>query len=245
MKTWIISICLALVLVISYVFVKPLIHSSNNKVSIVMTGQSSMKLWFKHWNWPYPLRIKTTYRNWPIKYEEFSRGGVYLKYHQLTPPLKQSDDKGFGTLMLKDFAQAIDGIKPDVAFFKFCFIDFNVNSENSDKRYNHLIQTVEGAYKQTNQRGVKLIVGNALPMTDSNDETVKLQKKYNQWLNDFSENKNDVFVFDMFNPLVDANGRMKPEFERGGGDPHLNDRAYYVLDETFFSKAKNWFKEGD
>lgn len=238
MKTWIISICLVLILLISFVFIKPLTYSSKNKVTVSMCGQSTMKLWFKHWNWPYPLRIKTTYRNWSIKYDDYSKGKAYLKYSELSSPLANGNNGQFGKLMLDDFIRVLDDDMPDAAFFKFCFVDFEVNAGNLDERYNQLIEIIKDAYKETEKRNILLIIGNALPMTGSNDETLSLQKKFNHWLLDFSSGQSHVAVFDMFSPLVDNMGRLKPDYERGGGDPHLNDLAFSELDKTLFKQLE-------
>ena len=245
MKIIIISVCVFLLFfIICFYGIKPLIHSHSEKISIAMTGRSTMQLWFKHWNWPYPLRIKTTYKNWPIKYEKYSWNNLFLEYHGISGPKSNSADKPFGHDMLNDFESVLDSKKYDIAFFKYCFVDFKVKEDTTEQRYNNLIKTVKDAYKATQKRGMKMIAGTALPLTNSNDATVQLQKRYNTWLTEFSETKNDLYVFDLYTPLVDDNGKLKAELERGDGDPHFNDKAYSILDKSFFDKIHDWLTEG-
>ena len=41
-------------------------EAESGRATVVMTGRSTMELWFKHWNWPRFLRLRGTYRAWPI-----------------------------------------------------------------------------------------------------------------------------------------------------------------------------------
>jgi hypothetical protein len=228
---------LILVGVIVYIVARPLLHSPKGRIKILMAGRSTMVLWFKHWNWPYPLRVKTTYKSWPISYRKYACDNLYLEYLPLHGPISKDPALAFGRRMLKSFETGLYRDKYDATFFKFCFVDFTFNEEERQTRFNDLTNTVAAAYEITNKRKIKLIIGNALPLQEPSDATLQLQKEYNTWLQEFTKSHENVLLFDLFGPLTDKNGKLKYELARGKGDNHPNDRAFSLLDKAFFKEV--------
>ena len=231
---------LILVGLLVYNIARPLFHSPKDRVKILMGGRSTMGLWFKHWNWPYPLRIKATYRSWPIPYDKYARGKLYLEYLPLNGPKSKDPNVPFGENMINSFEAGLDRDQYDAAFFKFCFVDFPVKNDEWKHRLNDLTNIILKAHEITSKRKIKLIIGNALPLPEPNDGTLYLQKEYNSWLLGFATSHDDIMVFDFFGRLTDKNGRLKNELGRGSKDHHPNDRAFSVLDKAFFKECSDW-----
>lgn len=235
-----ILVVLLFVGLITYFIVRPLLHFPKNRVKILMCGRSTMAFWFKHWNWPYPLRIKTTYKPWPISYHKYARGKLYLEYFRLAGPRSKDPNVQFGENMLKAFEAGLDRNQYDAAFFKFCFVDFRVRNGERKALSDNLKNTILKAQEMTSKRKMKLIVGNALPLLEPNDATLHLQKEYNAWLEQFASSHDDVLMFDLFGPLTDSRGRLKIEFAHAKDDQHPGERAYSLLDKTFFKEIEHW-----
>jgi hypothetical protein len=224
-----------------WMVVPPLMHTQKNKMKVIMFGRSTMSLWFKHWNWPYPLRLKTTYKPWPIPYKTYSQGKLYLKYFTVNGPETRKTGAQFGEKMLQSVQEGLDSDKYDAAFFKFCFVDFPVKSnEEKEKRIKDLKDVVIKVHAMASQRNMKLIVGNALPLPKPNDETLSLQKDYNTWLQEYAARNRDVLVFDLFGPITDKDGRLIMDYRQAIGDDHPGEKAYALLDKTFFSQVEEW-----
>jgi len=240
MKTTLSITILTICILVMYYFVRPLFYSSENRFRIAMCGRSTMGLWFKHWNWPYPLRIKFTYRSWPIAYHKYARDNLYLEYLPIDSPNIRDTRVEFGENMLRSFTSYLDKGPYDAAFLKFCFVDFPIEDTQWQARYDNLKKTVIAAHDSAAKKQLKLIVGNALPLLTPSDTTIHLQKAFNTWLNEFAASHKDVMVFDFFNLLTDEEGRMRKELARGNDDPHPNDRAFTLLDKAFFIKVSDW-----
>jgi hypothetical protein len=224
-----------------WVVVNPLMHSKEGKMKVIMFGRSTMSLWFKHWNWPYPLRIKTTYKPWPIPYKAYSQGNLYLKYFPVNGPERKKTGAEFGEKMLQSVRAGLDSGKYDASFFKFCFVDFPVEGNEEKKtRLNDLKDVVIKVHTMTSQRNIKLIVGNALPLSKPNDVTLSLQKEYNSWLQEYAARNRDVLVFDLFGQLTEKDGRLIMDYIQAKGDDHPGDKAYTLLDKTFFPQVEEW-----
>lgn len=232
---YIIAIVIVILLAIGFIIIKPLMQTEDNKLKIAMFGRSTMGLWFKHWNWPYLLRIKTTYRNWPIKYNAYSFEDKYLEYKIMPGPVKKNSNEKFAAGMLQTVKNSLNEREYDAAFFKFCFVDFKVKPDEVDKRFYDLTQTIMNVYNIAKEKKIKVIFGNALPMNDSDEHVIGLQKKYNQWIEAFSNENVDILLMDLFHPLVDNEGRLKDELARGHDDTHLNDKAFDILDPQLFA----------
>lgn len=220
--------------------IHPLTHSPEGKMKVIMFGRSTMALWFKHWNWPYPLRIKTTYKPWPIPYKKYAQGRLYLEYFPVNGPKGGNPDEPFGQRMLQSVQNGLEGGKYDAAFFKFCFVDFPVKGDEGGKRLEELKNVVVKVHDMTAQRNMKLIVGNALPLPKPNDETLSLQKEFNLWLQEYSLQNKDVMVFDQFGPITDKDGRLMMEYAHAKDDHHPGEKAFALLDRTFFPQVEAW-----
>lgn len=229
--------------VVGYTIIRPLLYSPKGRVKILMAGRSTMALWFKHWNWPYPLRIKTTYKSWPISYHKYAHSDLFFEYLPLDGPRGKDPAMAFGEKMLKTFETGLDRGEYDAAFFKFCFVDFPVKEEELQMRFDDLKKTIVAAYEITRKRKIKLIIGNALPLQKPSEPTLRLQTEYNAWLHEFAATKSTVIVFDFFGRLADKKGRLKEELARGQDDDHPNDVAFSLLDKAFFSEVPERLKK--
>lgn len=218
-------------------------HSPENRMKVAMTGRSTMGLWFKHWNWPYPLRIKTTYRNWPIACHKYTHDNIYFEYIPVSAPWSKDPETIFGEKMLQSFNNILEKDAYDAAFFKFCFVDFPVKGDQWQTKFNDLKRTVKQAHEITAKKKIKLIVGNALPLLNSSDETIQVQREFNAWLKQFAASHKDVMVFDFFGRLTDKSGKLKIKFARAEDDPHPNDHAFSLLDGPFFQEISNLLRE--
>lgn len=223
-----------------WIVINPLTHTPDGKMKVIMFGRSTMSLWFKHWNWPYPLRIKTTYKPWPIPYKMYSKGELYLEYFPVNGPKGNDPGELFGQKMLQSVREGLDSGRYDAAFFKFCFIDFPVKDGERGERMEGLKSVVMKVHDMTSQRNMKLIVGNALPLPKPNEETLSLQKEYNSWLEDYASRNKDVLIFDLFRPITDKDGRLLMEYAHARGDHHPGEKAFALLDKKFFPQVEEW-----
>ncbi len=209
-------------------------------VKVIMTGRSTMSLWFKHWNWPRLLRWKATYRSWPIPWQTKQKDGVFLVYKELSHPGAIPEGGLWGQGMISAFRKALEEEKPDVAFFKFCFVDFQVKESNLEERFDSLSRTTMDAYMLCQQQGVRLVLGNSLPLAIPTPQAVILQGRFNKWLKDYASDKTDVLVFDLYGPLVDEKGSLKRDLWKSKSDHHPADKAFGLFDKEFFSETKAW-----
>lgn len=207
---------------------------------IVMTGRSTMGLWFKHWRWPLLLRWKTTYRSWPFPYSTHVAGSVGLFYRPLDGP-GAGEIERWGEPMAASFDSVLAAEEFDAAFFKFCFVDFDLRAgQDAGERLAAMRRTVERVRESCARRGIPLVIGNALPLGRPTADVVDLQRRFNAWLDEFASGNNDVRVFDFFSRLAGPDGALKPELARSADDPHPNDRAFSALDDAFFAEVPPW-----
>ncbi len=214
---------------------------TNRTIRVAMTGRSTMELWFKHWNWPLPLRYRFTYRHWPIPYERRRAGDLLLEYRKLAPP-GAADSPDWGAPMTAAFDRVLATERFDAAFFKFCFVDFPIAPNQREGRLLAMQRTVRAVHETCRRRGVRLILGNAIPVADPSKDTLELERDFNGWLDGFARENDDVVVFDMFGHLADAQGNLPIGLRRGADDAHPNDGAFGILDEEFFSKIPAWLE---
>jgi len=123
----------------------------------------------------------------------------------------------------------VEGLAPgSVVFFKFCFADFD--GSNLPQREHELEQVLATA----KEKGLKLIVGNALPVRkqDGTPEIVSEERKFDAFLAAKAASVSDVWVYDMNSVLAGGDGFLKPEY--ASEDSHPNDAAFTALDVTFF-----------
>ena len=172
--------------------------------AVLMNGRSVMGGWLEHWGYNYEGPVR-----------EY---GYSLDYREL-----DAED------MAGSFEENVSGLPPgSVVFFKFCFEDFN--GEN----LGDLESTVGEVIDIAAERGLKLIIGNALPMNEEGGsrELVNEYEKYNAFLEKKATESPDVWVYDFYSVLAGPDGLLKPEYDTG--DSHPNDDAYAQLDVTFF-----------
>lgn len=230
--------------VVGYQFFRPMFHSPGDRIKIAMGGRSTMKLWFKHWNWPYPLRLRTTYKPWPIPYRRYAKGDLFLEYLPLMGPKSRDTGVPFGKKMISSFEEGLDKDHYEAAFFKFCFVDFPVKTkEEKGEKFQDLQRTVRDAYRATSQRNLKLILGNALPLPHPSADTLALQEDFNRWLREFESTREDVMVFDLYGTLANPDGTFNMALAKAKDDHHPGDSAYTILDERFFSEVSAWLKD--
>lgn len=212
------------------------------EISVMMAGRSTMELWFKHWNWPKLLRLRGTYRNWPISYETFEKDGLRLVYRQMQSPGSRDGGSAWGARMVASFRDALDEEAPQVAFFKFCFVDFNLKGTKSEERLENMKRTVSDAYELCQARGIPLIVGNAIPLGQPTPQAVPLQRAFNHWLQAYAEGRDDLTVFDFYGILADEEGALPRSLWRSSDDIHPHDKAYDLLDQRFFGDIAPWIR---
>ena len=172
--------------------------------AVLMNGRSVMGGWLEHWGYNYEGPVQ--------------EHGYSLDYKELN-----AED------MAGSFRNNVSGLPPgSVVFFKFCFADFN--GENLTE----LESTVGEVVDIAKEGGLKLIIGNALPMNEEGGsrELVNEYEKYNLFLGKKASESPDVWVYDFYSVLAGSDGLLKPEYDTG--DSHPNDDAYTALDETFF-----------
>jgi hypothetical protein len=170
-----------------------------------MNGRSVMQGWMQHWGFAWEGPVE--------------KNGYSLDYKELN-----ADD------MAGSFSDNVSGLQAgSVTFFKFCFADFDgSNLGKLEKTVNDVIDTAKA-------KGLKLIIGNALPVRkqDGSGEFVSEYKKYNAFLDQkAAENPGSVCVYDFYGILAGSDGFLKPEYQTE--DSHPNDGAYTALDGTFF-----------
>lgn len=182
---------------------------------VLMLGRSVMGGWFQHWG-----HDGTS----PVEKDGFS-----LRYREIEGP------EGIGRSASEAIREAAPG---STVFFKFCFVDFaaqDVASARAELERNK--GYVDVVVSAAEERGVKLIIGNALPnvASQTNRYLVKEHRDYNAWLEQVaSEHSDTVRIFDEYSVLADADGALKVSYAVGSDDAHLNETAYTAMDEAFF-----------
>jgi len=143
--------------------------SPKGKIRIAMAGRSTMDHWFKSWNWPYPIHRYAIWRNWPIPYRKYAQGRYYFELLPVPGPSfsDNADENGGG--MFETISRQADPKRYDALFFKYCFVDFGGKQMNEEGRKAQLRQMenlVEKVHRLTKERGMKLLLGTALPVID-------------------------------------------------------------------------------
>ena len=172
--------------------------------AVLMNGRSVMQGWMEHWGYQWEGPVE--------------KNGYSIDYKEL-----DAED------MAGSFSDNVSGLPAgSVVFFKFCFADFNgSNLAELEKTVNEVIDTAQ-------EKGLKLIIGNALPVRkqDGSGELVAEYKKYNAFLENKAADNSNIRVYDFYGVLAGPDGLLKPEYDTG--DSHPNDDAYTELDVTFF-----------
>jgi predicted small secreted protein len=180
--------------------------------TVVMNGRSVMEGWMEHWGYDWEGPVE--------------KNGFFLDYKELDA----SD-------IAPSFTRNVEGLPPGtVVFFKYCFADFDGSN------LSQLKQGVNEAIQAAKAGGLKLIIGNALPVRkqDGVPEMLPEYRKYNQFLEQAAQDP-DVWVYDFYGILAGGNGWLKPEYQTD--DSHPNQDAYTALDPSFFELLNTVFAE--
>ena len=185
--------------------------SATPSATVTVNGRSVMGAWMEHWGYDW---------GGPVE-----KKGYSLDYRELD-----------GSALPSSFAENVNGLEPgSVVFFKFCFVDFD--GSNLAARETEIEEVVDTA----RELGLKLIIGNALPMheADSDPSLLREYRDFNAFIEETAEANPDVRVFDFYEVLAGIDGWLKPEYDVG--DSHLNEEAYGALDPKFFALLEEVF----
>ncbi|MDD5552099.1 MAG: hypothetical protein PHI88_03015 [Candidatus Pacebacteria bacterium] len=192
--------------------------------NVWMFGRSVMAGWFEYWG----SDVQT-----PAK-----RKGYVLEYKGLYEPPDIASS-------FEEYINDLSANEKPVAFFKFCFVDFHGGSkEEANNNLKENKKYIEEVYRIAKNKGLKLIIGNALPrVAAETDSYLKWNhKQYNKWLLELEKKyPEDIIIFDFYNNLVDNSGNLKERFAVDKYDSHLNREAYDVLDKDFFELLEKNF----
>ena len=182
---------------------------------ILMLGRSVMGGWFSHWG----------------DSQHVNRDGYDLFYGEMESP-PQIANSAINIINQKN----VDATW--AVFFKFCFVDFEVYSQQEaeqklQENKNYLDQVRQ--YVRSTKKAY-LIIGTALPEVceNSNDSIKWLQQQYNTWVKSLPAADTKIKVFDMYSILVNGNGCLRNDYKAGQYDSHLNEKAYNALDQQYF-----------
>ena len=181
---------------------------------VYMLGRSVMAGWFSHWGG-----------------SPYTQGRFTLEYHAVQPPpdIVASAQAIIDSLTLCDLP---------VLFFKLCFVDFvGGDSLAAQANLDRNVGYVDSVYAAATRRGLKMIVGNALPQVASATDQwlVWNHRQYNQRLLDLAAQHPDTLrVFDLYSVLADSLGNLRSGYATGPDDSHPNDAGYTALDSAFF-----------
>lgn len=184
-----------------------------------MLGRSVTYNWFQHWGWEGDDETPVVH-------------GHYLLFHH------SIDDPENMVNSVRDIVSTLPDDPGIVVQWKFCFDDFG-GAEDAQPT----IQRNEGIVQQVYelvvaQHSHKLIIGNALPKVELNvdPELIAAQRQYNLWLADFQAmHREQVFVWDQYSVLADANGALRANLATAPDDSHPNDAGYRALDAKYFN----------
>jgi hypothetical protein len=195
--------------------------TSAGLVEVWMMGRSVMSGWFTHWGSdPVYVHNRFTLRHWIVE----------------SPPDIVAS--------VQAVVDSVTMCQTPVMLFKLCFVDFEGGDSataqaNLDRNLGYVTQ-VDSIVEA---RGLKLILGNALPQVASSTDPwlVWNHRQYNQRLNDFATAHPDVHIFDLYSVLSNANGELKPEYATSSSDSHPNDAGYTALDAPFFAFLNQYY----
>ncbi len=172
--------------------------------SVTMCGRSVMYGWLQAWGYQGSGKV--------------SHDGYTFDYGELD-----------GSNIVDSFKEKVDGLPAgSVVFFKFCFVDFD--GSNLTEREGQVDEVIDFA----RQKGLKLIIGNALPVReqDAPDGITDEYREFNEYLEQKASSNPGVWVYDFYGVLAGPDGFLKAGYDTG--DSHPNDKAYTALDATFF-----------
>ena len=186
-------------------------------------GRSVLETWFYHWGWDGDSAA-------PVCRSRFKLFHRYL-----------AGPEGDGANTIADFRQQVGGFSAadsPVVFFKLCFVDFaggdsaeaQANLDRNSRLVDSLAAIVAG-------RGLRLIIGNALPVTETEHDAWRYWNhvRYNARLAALAQaNPGRIFVLDLYGTLTDpATGCIRHQYRTGESDAHPNAAGYWALDPVF------------
>ena len=126
---------------------------------VLMLGRSVMWGWFKHWGWD------GAFESMP-----FQKDGYSLTFNELQEP------PGIADSAMAYMDEAPEGC---VVLFKFCFLDFH---GGEDFTFEEQKEWVEQVADKAEERGQRLIFGNALPKTkgETDSALVAEHERFNE-----------------------------------------------------------------
>jgi len=180
---------------------------------VLVLGRSVMTGWMAHWGGD---------ASTPVEWE-----GYTVSFREIEGP------PGIGESAASAIAEAPAG---STVLFKFCFVDFNGGeyAEELDAYLENVAEVADAA----DSRGVRLILGTALPKVDgeTTDELVAEHREFGQRLEEFAADRRsagqDVVVLDLNAVLADSDGALRDRYAVSSDDSHLSDAAYDALDEA-------------
>lgn len=237
-------IIIVVILIVMTVYVPKFMYTPKGNYSVAMGGRSVMGMWFRYWNIPSILNKLSIYKPWPIPFKKYQNEGIFLEYIPMEPPHRGVKDKGyeFGQEMYRTLKQQIDGKKYDAVLFKYCFVEFDSRSitskEKADKRYDKLTLLAKKVHKLAGEKKMKLILGNSIPSLKIGKFNQELRYRFNDWVDEYSNENKDVVMLDLFNPLIDSSGKLKEKYSINleDSDSHPNMEAFELLDKQLFRK---------
>ncbi|MDO8847603.1 MAG: hypothetical protein Q7W51_04365 [Coriobacteriia bacterium] len=180
---------------------------------VLVLGRSVMTGWMAHWGGDASM---------PAEWE-----GYTISMREIEGP------PGIGESAASAIAEAPTG---STVLFKFCFVDFNGGdyTEELDAYLEYVAEVADAA----DSRGVRLILGTALPKVDgeTTDELVAEHREFGQRIEEFAADRRsagqDVVVLDLNAVLADSDGALRDRYAVSSDDSHLSDTAYDALDEA-------------
>ncbi len=190
-----------------------------NARPVYVLGRSVTYGWFEHWGWPGDDETPVVH-------------GRYVLYHRNIEPPEDM------VTSVREIVRDVPDTPNPTIHWKFCFDDFSGGDEaqfalsRDEQIVQQVYQIVVGQHKHP------LIIGNALPKVaqDVDADLVNAQRQYNQWLAQFAgSHPNEVFIFDQYAVLADANGSLRANFATARDDSHPNEAGYRAMDAPYFS----------
>lgn len=202
---------------------------------MAMAGRSVMGHWFKFWNFPELLSRYAIYFPWPIPYQVRVKGRYRLEYVRIVPPDPDHANPSYGKKTLSSLRAQVGGKRYNAVFFKLCFVDFRDRKLKDEitkqKLFDGMKSLITDVHAFAREERAKLILGNALPVLKPGEYAQRLRREYNEWIGECAERSGDIAVFDFFGLLSDDKGTLRADLARNLFDPHLNKKAYSILEK--------------
>jgi hypothetical protein len=241
------SIILGLAAVASTAVYGPkLLYSPDGKYTIAMAGRSTMDMWFRSWNLPGVLNEISVYKKWPVPYKKYQHDSIYLEYIPVDAPHRNTNKPGveYGQVMFNDIQSQTNDKKFDALFFKFCFVDYgdrsSTNPAEAQDRFEKMVSLVSKVHDYAKNKNMQLLLGNALPVLKPGRYGQKTREMFNEWVDKYAQENEDVTQIDLFGILSNKDGKLRKEYsvDLSDLDPHPNMEAFKLLDQELFEKLR-------